>query len=41
MINWLLKTKRGERGWKFDYFTLLKLAYNDVQFILHVTEALV
>lgn len=41
LLNWLLKRKRGERGWKFDYFTLLKLAYNDVQFILHVSEALV
>lgn len=41
LLNWLLKRKRGERGWKFDYFTLLKLAYNDVQFIFHVSEALV
>lgn len=37
----VIEEKERERGWKFDYFTLLKLAYNDVQFILHVSEALV
>lgn len=37
----VIEEKERERGWKFDYFTRLKLAYNDVQFILHVTEALV
>lgn len=37
----VIEDKERERDWKFDYFTLLKLAYNDVQFILHVSEALV